>query len=106
MRGSAGLLLCAAAAALLNVSGSATAPAAPTVRLTSVTTRVHPGGAALVVEATEPVPYVSTRPDPLTLVLDFRNVSLDGFANTFAPQAGHPVAGVTVQGDNSLGAPV
>jgi type IV pilus assembly protein PilQ len=100
------LLLCAAAAALLTVSGSATAPAAPTVRLTSVTTRVHPGGAALVVEATEPVPYVSTRPDPLTLVLDFRNVSLDGFANTFAPQVGHPVAGVAVQSDNSLGAPV
>jgi type IV pilus assembly protein PilQ len=106
MRGRAVLLLSAAAAAFLNVPGAANAPAAPTVRLTTLTSRVHATGAALVVEATEPVPYVATRPDPLTLLVDFRNVSFEGVANSFTPQPGSPVRAVTVQGDNSMGSMV
>jgi type IV pilus assembly protein PilQ len=100
------VLLCAAAAALVNVPGSANAPGAPTVRLTSLTSRVHPNGASLVVEATEPVAYVSTRPDPLTVVLDFRNVGIDGFSSAFARQPGSPVADVRVERDSSMGAAV
>ena len=32
-------------------------------------------GASLVIEANEPVAYTTARPDPLTLLLDFRNVA-------------------------------
>ena len=38
------------------------------VRLTTISARVNANGASLVIEATEPVAYVATRPDPLTVL--------------------------------------
>jgi type IV pilus assembly protein PilQ len=46
--------------------------ASASVRLLSVTTQ----GAAVVIEATEPVAYTVNRPDPLTLVVDLRNAAV------------------------------
>jgi type IV pilus secretin PilQ/predicted competence protein len=46
--------------------------ASSSVRLLSVTTQ----GAAVVIEATEPVAYSVSRPDPLTLLVDLRNVAV------------------------------
>ena len=48
------------------------------MRLKTISARVSAKGASLVIEATEPVAYVATRPDPLTVLLDFRNVGADG----------------------------
>ena len=48
------------------------------VRLKTISARVHSKGASLVIEATDPVGYVAARPDPLTITLDFRNVSRRG----------------------------
>ena len=79
--------------------------AAPGVRLKSITSRVHAKGASLLIEATEPVPYVATRPDALTLLLDFRNVASDGLANN-AARAGGPIAGVALEATDSMGAPI
>jgi type IV pilus assembly protein PilQ len=58
-----------------------------------------------VIEATEPVAYVTTRPDPLTLLLEFRNVASDGVTNTVSANAKSPVAGVSVEPSDSLGVP-
>ena len=54
--------------------------------------KVNGKGASLVIEASEPVSYVASRPDPLTLLLDFRNVGAEGVANSVAANAKSPIA--------------
>ena len=66
---------------------------------------MHSKGASLVIEATAPVPYVATRPDPLTVFVDFRNVGADGLANSVAASAKSPIAGVNVEAVEAMGAP-
>ena len=63
-------LTCGAGGLLLSAG---TAP----VRLVGVTTE----GSAVVIEATEPVAYAVSKPDPLTLLIDMRNVSAGDAAN-------------------------
>jgi type IV pilus assembly protein PilQ len=74
-------------------------------RLKTISARVHGNGSSLVIEATDPVGYVATRPDPLTITLDFRNVLSDGVANSVGSNATSPIAGVSVESVESLGAP-
>src|SRR4029077_19762124 len=62
-------------------------------------------GASLVIEASEPVAYSLTRPDALTVLVDFRNVTHDEVANTVAGNAKGAIAKVTVENVESLGAP-
>src|SRR5262245_6090338 len=96
------------ACGLVSFTGSAAdTPAATSgVRLKAISSRVNSSGAALVIEATEPVPYVSTRPDPLTLMLDFRNVGTEGVAPVIKPDAKSPIASVAVEPTEILGARV
>jgi type IV pilus assembly protein PilQ len=88
-------------------SGTPAAPHAATAgpRLKTISSRVHSNGASLVIEATDPVGYVATRPDPLTITVDFRNVIGDGVANSVASNAKSPIAGVSVESVEALGAP-
>jgi type IV pilus assembly protein PilQ len=97
-KGLALFLTVAAAGALTNLPGSAAdSSAAPTARLKTIKATVHASGASLVVEATEPVPYLTQRPDPFTILLDFRNVSAEATANAVAPAPGSAIAGVAVE---------
>src|SRR5215475_327069 len=73
------------------------------VRLKAISSRVTSTGTSLVIEASEPVPYVATRPDPLTLYIDFRNVSADGLTSVVAPAKG-PIAAVAVEPADPIGA--
>jgi type IV pilus assembly protein PilQ len=82
------------------------ADASPTVRLKTITSKVNGKGAALVIEASEPVAYLTTRPDPLTVLIDFRNVDAEGVANSFAASPRSPIAGVTIEREDSLGVPM
>lgn len=67
-----------------------TASAAP-VRLVGVSARDN----AVLIESTEPVAYAVARPDPLTLLVDLRNVSLsDARADV---TRGGPLAGVRLE---------
>src|SRR6185312_1489683 len=77
-------------------SSNGTTASAPVVRLKTITSRATSNGTSLVIEASDPVPYVATRPDPLTLYIDFRNVSIEGLAS-FASKANGPIAGVVVE---------
>src|SRR3989454_2127510 len=107
-KGIALLVTVAAAGALVNASGTAGRPVttpAPTVRLKAISARVSSKGASLVIEATEPVAYVQSRPDPLTLLLDFRNVGAEGVANTVASTEKSPIAAVSIEAAESMGAP-
>ena len=74
-------------------------------RLTAITSRVNAKNASLVIEASEPVPYVATRPDALTLVLDFRNVGAEPVAKLAGLEPNSPIAGVTVEAAESMGSP-
>jgi type IV pilus assembly protein PilQ len=97
-RGLALLLTVAAAGALVNASGRAELPAVPTaVRLKAISSRLNSKGASLVIEVTEPVAYIATRPDPLTVLVDFRNAVADGVANSVAANVKSPIAGVSVE---------
>jgi type IV pilus assembly protein PilQ len=106
MRGFALCLTLAVAGALGNMPGSAAAPAAvPAAQLKAISARSNPQGASLVIEASEPVPYLTARPDPLTVVVDFRNVTTDGLANSVAPASSNLIAGVTVEHTEAIDAP-
>src|SRR5581483_5091593 len=93
------------AGALATVPGRAAGGSATSPRLTAISSRVHGKGASLVIEATAPVPYVATRPDPLTVLIDFRNVAAEGLANSVAMNVKSPIAGVDVEPVEALGAP-
>jgi type IV pilus assembly protein PilQ len=93
------------AATLTQDSRAAATAAVPDARLTAISSRTGAKSASLVIEATAPVPYVTTRPDPLTLLLDFRNVAADGVANAVKPDAGSPITAVAVEAADQMGAP-
>src|SRR5262249_35796099 len=98
-RGLTLLVALAAAGAIVNAS-SGPAEHAPTVsgaRLKTISTRVDAKGAALVIEASDPVAYIATRPDPLTVVVDLRNVVADGVANAVAADAKSPITAVSIE---------
>ena len=102
-RGLALFLTVATAGALVSASGRDAI--STTVRLKTISARVTANGASLVIEASEPVAYTATRPDPLTVLLDFRNVAADEVANSFVASARSPIAHVSVESAESLGAP-
>jgi type IV pilus secretin PilQ/predicted competence protein len=102
-RGLALLLTVAAAGALVNASAPPDTERA--VRLKTISARVNAKGASLIIESSEPVAYVTSRPDPLTVLLDFRNVSAADVANAVAADVKSPIAHVSVEAAQSLGAP-
>jgi type IV pilus assembly protein PilQ len=73
------------------------------VRLKAISSRVTSTGTSLVIEASEPVPYVATRPDPLTLYIDFRNVAADGLTSVVAPATKGLIEGVVVEPADPIG---
>ena len=66
----------------------------PRLRAISTTSGARP---AVLIEASEPVAYVSARPDPFTVLVDLRNVAAAGYANGFVPEAGSLVRSITVE---------
>ncbi|MBI3403455.1 MAG: type IV pilus secretin PilQ [Acidobacteria bacterium] len=104
-RGFALFLTVAAAGALLNASGAVPGPSTATARLKAISARATASGSSLVIEASEPVAYVATRPDPFTVVLEFRHATAERIANSVAAGRG-VIAGVSVEGADSMGTPV
>jgi type IV pilus secretin PilQ/predicted competence protein len=98
------LTLAGAAGTLLHASAPVPKPAAG-VQLKSITSRVHSRGASLVIEANEPAAYIATEPDPLTLLIEFRNAAAEGVANSFAANARSPIVSVAVEPSDWLGSP-
>jgi type IV pilus assembly protein PilQ len=101
-RGLALFLTVAAAAALRAATPDATTP---TPRLKAISSRVGSKGASLTIEASEPVGYSLTRPDPTTVLVDFRNVTMVDVANSVVADAKSPIANVSVEPFELLGAP-
>lgn len=106
-RGLALALTIAAAAAVSGRPGTAAdTPAAPSATLKAISERSGAKGPLLVIEASEPVPYLTTRPDPLTILLDFRNVGAEAVANSVASKSGNLVTAVDVERLISMGVPL
>jgi type IV pilus assembly protein PilQ len=99
--------LAAALAASMVIAGYAAVDPAPRARLSAVSAKVGVRGASVLIEASEPVAYVTTRPDPLTVVVDLRNVSAAGVANRVSGSPAFPIAAVTTEDVKGAdGAPV
>ncbi|MGE5245051.1 MAG: type IV pilus secretin PilQ [Betaproteobacteria bacterium] len=107
VKGLAFVLCVSLAGALADAAGPAGAGIVP-VRLTGITARTDGSGTSLVIETDAPAPYVATHPDPLTVLVDFRNVdpgSVGNVAAVAARAAKGPIAGVAVEPSDSLGEP-
>ena len=97
------VILATSASTMSRAAGTAnTIPA----KLTTISSRSDARSATLVIEATEPVPYVATRPDPLTVVIDFRNVDAGALSMAGGADGRDPIASVAVESAESMGSPV
>ncbi len=90
-------LVVALAACTVMAGFAAVEPARPHARLNSISARASVHGASVVLEASEPVAYVTSRPDPLTVLVDLRNATTAGVSNRVASAPAGPVAAVTVE---------
>jgi type IV pilus assembly protein PilQ len=79
----------------LRVSGAATDLA----MLKRIASRVDGRTGVIAIEASTPVPYIASQPDPKTFVVEMRGVVALGFQNEFATDPRHPVAALQVEND-------
>ena len=77
----------------LRVSGAGT----DTAMLKRIASRVDGRMGVIAIEASTPVPYVASQPDPKTFVVELRDVVALGFQNEFAADPRHPFAAVQVE---------
>ena len=100
------LALAAGWGTVSHAAGGAATATVPEARLTGITSRVTSRSAWLVIEATQPVPYVATRPDALTVLLDFRNVgAADTVAKSIKTDPKSPIAAVALEATQTMGSP-
>ena len=85
---------CAIAAAVTGGMRLAAAPA-ESIRLVGVSSQASGKAAAVLIEAAQPVAYSVSRPDPLTLSVDLRNVTIGDAAAKVTKTT--PLAGVTLE---------
>src|SRR5215510_13092406 len=91
------------AATLASISGQSVGAGAH-ARITDISLRVNSKATSLVIEASEPVPYVATRPDPITVMLEFRDTTAKPTVHSVAKSVRDSIAAVYVEPSESLGA--
>ena len=69
--------------------------------LKRIASRVENRTGVIAIEASTPVPYVASQPDPNTFVVELRDVIAVGFQNDFAADPRHPVSAVQVENGRS-----
>src|SRR5687768_11812767 len=105
------LVLVTPMVAALAVSLTAGAPnvnaGAETPALRSISSRLDGALSTVLIEATEPVAYLTSQPDPLTVLVDLRNVEAGGMASQAVANVLAPVGAVKVEAAHAPdGAPV
>jgi type IV pilus assembly protein PilQ len=90
-----GLCLAMAVGAMipLRVSGAGNDAA----MLKRIASRVDGRMGVIAIEATTPVPYIASQPDPKTFVVELRDVVAVGFQNEFSADPRNPIASVQVE---------
>jgi hypothetical protein len=91
---------------LAGVATHGAGPDGPPARLTTIESLMHRSGATIVIESSEPAPYIATRPEPGTLLVDLRNVNSAGVVNRFVPDAASPVTSIDVSTSELSGRPM
>ena len=104
------LVLAAPMVAVLAVSLSAGAgvkAVAETPALKSISSRLDGAVSTVLIEASEPVAYLTSQPDPLTVLVDLRNVAAGSMATQQIADVLEPVGSVRVEAAHAPdGAPV
>jgi len=65
--------------------------------LKRIASRVDGRGGVITIEASDPVPFVATQPDPHTFVVELRDIVATGFADAFKADPRSPIAAVQVE---------
>jgi len=86
-----GALLALVAIARLGASSTDTA------MLKRIASRVDDRAGVISIEASDPVPYVASQPDPRTFIVEMRDIVAVGFADNFKVDPRVPVSGVRVE---------
>ena len=84
---------------VLGVFAAAPAPVGTDAlaRIEAIRSVVHDGRVSVIIATSEPVAYVTSRPDPFTVLVDVRNASAEGLVNELATAAPSPLANVDVE---------
>lgn len=88
-------------ASVAALTGASTPVARGSARLLEIRSEAQRGKAALFIEASDPVAYVTSQPDPFTLFVDMRQVSAAGAVNRVAQATGSPIGSVSVVEDRA-----
>jgi len=70
--------------------------------LKKIASRVDARTGVLAIEASAPVPYVASQPDPKTFVVELRDVVTIGFEDAFTADPRHPIAAVRVENAQAI----
>jgi type IV pilus assembly protein PilQ len=68
-----------------------------TATLTTIASRVDGRAGVISIEASDPVAYIASQPDPRLFVVELRDVDSVGFADDFTPDPRHPFVAVDVE---------
>jgi type IV pilus secretin PilQ/predicted competence protein len=91
------LVLCAAMALAIIAPLVASGDRADVAMLKKIASRVTDRTGVITIEASDPVPYVASQPDPHTFVVELRDVVALGFADGFSTDPRHTVSAVQVE---------
>jgi type IV pilus assembly protein PilQ len=91
------LVYAAPIVAALVASIAASGPPAPGPEVRAISGRLDGGLSTVLIESTEPVAYLTSQPDPLTVFVDLRNVATASWAGSPAGPMPSPVAGVKLE---------
>ncbi len=78
-------------------AGVTTRAALPVAQVLEVRSRIEARNSSVVIEASAPVSYAATQPDPLTVLIDLRHARADAAVTRRATPAGGPVAEVAFE---------
>ena len=65
--------------------------------LKRIASKVDGRAGVITIEASDPVPFVATQPDPHSFVVELRDIVAAGFADAFTADPRSPIAAVQVE---------
>jgi type IV pilus assembly protein PilQ len=94
--------LCTAMALGVMAPLGASGARADAALLRKIASRLDDRMGVIAIEASAPVPYVASQPDPRTFVVELRDVEARDFADDFSADPRHPIAAVQVESAHAV----
>src|ERR1043165_1582744 len=73
-----------------------------TAVLKRIGSRVDERAGVITIEASDPVPYVASQPDPRVFIIELRDTKTAGFTDQFTADPRNPVAAVQVENAHAI----